>query len=127
MKNSGFFLILFSTAAFFISTSLISNVTPDEPEMPKDVKKVIEKSCFGCHNSDSKNEDAKEELDFKTLNDLSKVRKITKLRDIAEVIEEGEMPPKKFLENYPDRKLTEEDAELLTKWAKSEAAALIGD
>lgn len=127
MKNSGFFLILFSAAAFFISASFISNTSPDESEMPKDVKKIIKKSCFDCHNSDSKNEDAKEELDFKTFSELSKVRKITKLRDIAEVIEEGEMPPQKFLENYPDKKLTEEDAELLTKWAKNEASALIGD
>jgi hypothetical protein len=127
MKNSGFFLIIFSAAAFFISASFISNSSPDELEMPKEVKKVIEKSCFGCHNSDSQNEDAKEELDFKTLGELSKVRKITKYRDIAEVIEKGEMPPEKFLENYPERKLTEEDTKLLTEWAKNEAAALIGN
>ncbi|SHK00873.1 Haem-binding domain-containing protein [Tangfeifania diversioriginum] len=127
MKNSGFFLIIFSAAAFFISASFISNSSPDEPEMPKEVKKAIEKSCFGCHNTDSQNEDAKEELDFKTLGELSKVRKITKYRDIAEMIEEGEMPPKKFLENYPDKKLTEKETKLLTEWAKNEAAALIGN
>lgn len=125
MKNVGFFLILFSAAAFFISASFISNTSPDEPEMPKDVKKVIEKSCFGCHNSDSKNEDAKEELDFKKLDGLKKVKKITTLREIAEVIEEGEMPPSKFLEKYPERKLSEKEKATLVEWAKKKSEALI--
>ncbi|MFW6310316.1 MAG: heme-binding domain-containing protein, partial [Prolixibacteraceae bacterium] len=94
-------------------------------EMPAKVKAVVEKSCYGCHNTDSKNEDAREELDFKTLGDLKAFKKIGTLRDIAEVLEEGEMPPKKFLEKYPERTPTEEEQKLLADWVKKEAQQLI--
>ena len=94
-------------------------------EMPANVKAVVEKSCYGCHHTDSRNEDAKEELDFKTLGDLKVFKKIGALRDIAEVIEEEEMPPKKFLENYPERAPSEEEQKLLADWVKKEAQRLI--
>jgi hypothetical protein len=127
MKKYGFFLLLFAMAAFLISSTLISNYSHSPEGLPDDINKIVEKSCYGCHNTDSKNEDAKEELDFNTLSDLKKVKKITTLRDIAEVLEEGEMPPEKFLEKYPDRKPTEKAKATLIKWAKKESEALIGN
>lgn len=126
MKKYGFFLLLFAMAAFLISGTLISN-SSQSPGLPEDINKIVEKSCYGCHNTDSQNEDAKEELDFNTLNDLRKVKKITTLREIAEVLEKGEMPPKKMLEKYPDRKPTEEEIAAMIKWAKKESEALIGN
>ena len=93
--------------------------------MPENVKAIVEKSCFGCHNTDSRNEDAKEDLDFKTFDKLSKIKKIGKLKHIIETVEEAKMPPKKFLEKYPDKKLTADEAKILTEWAKNEAASLI--
>lgn len=127
MKRYGFFLMLFAAAAFLISASLISKSSQSPEGLPDEISKIVEKSCYGCHNTDSKNEDAKEDLDFNTLNDLKKVKKITTLRDIAEVMEKDEMPPKKFLENYPDRKPTEKEKATLMKWAQKESEALIGN
>jgi len=127
MKKYGFFLLFFAMAAFLISATLISNSSRSPEGLPDDISKIVENSCYGCHNTDSKNEDAKEELDFNTLNDLKKVKKITTLRDIAEVLEENEMPPKKFLEKYPDKKPTEKEKATLIKWAKKESEALIGN
>ena len=120
-------------AALFLVLMVVSNSpkasdkTPaNEPiPMPENVKAIIDKSCFGCHNTDSRNEDAKEELDFKMLGDLSLVKKIGALNHIGEVVEENKMPPKKFLERYPDRKLSDEETKILTDWVKKEAAALI--
>lgn len=108
-----------------INASEKTEVNENEMKMPENVKAVVEKSCFGCHNTDSRNEDAKEDLDFKTLNDLSLIKKIGTLRDIAEVVEEDEMPPKKFLERYPDRAATDEEKEMLVTWVKKEAQKLI--
>lgn len=93
--------------------------------MPENVKAIVDKSCFGCHNTDSRNDDAKEKLDFKAWDELSLVKKIGTLNHIGEVVEEDKMPPKKFLERYPDRKLSEEETKILTDWVKKEAAALI--
>ncbi|QGY42509.1 hypothetical protein GM418_02220 [Maribellus comscasis] len=127
MKKLGIPAAIFLAFLFISSTLDASDKTPvrGELNMPENIKTIVDKSCFGCHNTDSRNEDAKEELDFKTFDSLSKVKKIGALRHIAEVIEEGEMPPKRFLERFPERKLTEEEAKTLTEWVKKEASALI--
>lgn len=127
MKKLKLFAGLFLTFMFASSILFAADKTPvkGELKMPENVKAIVDKSCFGCHNTDSRNEDAKEELDFKTFDGLSKIKKIGAYRHIAEVIEEGEMPPKRFLERFPDRKLTDEEATILTEWVKKEANALI--
>lgn len=118
------FLILF----LFGSLLAFSTEKPAKAhiqKLPENVKAIIDKSCIGCHNTDSKNEDAKEELDFKKLDGLSEMKKISAYKHIGETVEENEMPPKKFLENRPEKKLTNEEKEILIKWAKKEAEALV--
>ena len=127
MKKLKHFTVSFLTLLFASSVLLASEKTPVRGEltMPENIKAIVDRSCFGCHNTDSRNEDAKEELDFKTLADLSTVQQIGALRHISEVLEENEMPPKQFLERFPDRALSEEESKLLAEWVKKEAAALI--
>lgn len=96
------------------------------PVMPDHVKAIIDKSCFGCHNTGSQNEDAKKELDFKKLDSLTMVKKIGTLKSIGETVEKGEMPPKRFLERNPDKKLTDAEVKILTEWVKSESKAMLG-
>ncbi|MEN8115804.1 MAG: heme-binding domain-containing protein [Bacteroidota bacterium] len=121
-------LSVFVALLFAVSLMATASEKPGKThldKMPDDVKAVIEKSCFGCHNTGSKNEDAKEALDFKKLDKLSKIQKIGAYKKIGDTIEEGEMPPKKFLEKYPDRKLTDKEKKLLIEWSKKEAEALV--
>jgi uncharacterized membrane protein len=92
--------------------------------MPDNVKAIIEKSCIGCHNTDSKNDDAKEDLDFKKFDTLSKQQMIHALKEIGEALEENEMPPAKFLEKYPEKKLTDAEKKELLDWANSESKSL---
>lgn len=127
MKQTKFFLSLLVTALFVISATASEKEDQKkfETTMPDNVVAVVEKSCFGCHNTDSRNDDAKEELDFKTLNDLNPIKKIGTYRDIAEMLEEDKMPPKKFLEKYPDRAPTSKEEKLLHDWVKKEAQRLI--
>ena len=120
-------LAMLLVGSIILNASFKSSPPESEMQMPENIKKIIDQSCFQCHNIDSKNDKAKEALDFKSFNELGKVRKITKLRDMAEVVEKGEMPPKKFLENNPDKKLTKEQVKVLADWAKKEASALIGN
>ena len=121
---SGLFVVLFITTVS-LNASEKSDPKKFEYDMPENVRAVVENSCFGCHNSDSRNEDARDELDFKTLNDLKAFKKIGTLRDIAEVMEEDEMPPKKFLEKYPERAPSEAEEKLLSDWVKKESQRLI--
>lgn len=113
----------------FLSIGLLNaSVNPTEtktPAVPDNVKAIIEKSCFGCHNTDSKNDKAKEKLDLKTFDALGKKEMIHALGEIAETVEENEMPPAKFLEKFPDKKLTDAEKKILIDWAKNEGKALM--
>lgn len=128
MKKIMFPAFVFATfifGAFILNTSFKDAPEISEKELPEQVKSIIDQSCFQCHNADSQNEKAREALDFKSLDGLSKVKKITALKEIAEVVEKGEMPPKKFLERYPDKNLTEEQTKILSDWSKKEIDALL--
>jgi len=127
MKNkrliSGFlFLFLFASLVIVASDKPTKE---DTPKLPDNVKMIIDKSCFACHNSDSRNEDAISKKDFKKLASLSMIKKISAYKHIGDVVEKNEMPPKKFLENKPEKKLTDKEKEILISWAKKEAEALV--
>lgn len=88
--------------------------------LPADVAKVVEKSCFGCHNTESRNDEAKEKLNFSSLENLNPMQKIGKVKAIYDEVEKGGMPPQRFLERFPDRKLSDAEAKILKDWAKKE-------
>lgn len=119
------FFILTIIAGIGLSYSRNASPIQSQINMPDNIKAVIDKSCYGCHSTESTDRKAKEALNFNTMNELSRVRKITKLRGIAESVNKGEMPPKKFIEQYPDRKLTPEEEKALLKWTKGEIDAII--
>jgi hypothetical protein len=126
MKNKLTLLVLIACGFGLLSLNM-SRLETNVPSvgMPENVKAAIDKSCFGCHNTASQNVKAKEKLDFSTLNTLSKALQIAKYRGINETIQKGMMPPKKFLENNPDKKLTAEEIKLVTKWADKEVKKLM--
>lgn len=88
---------------------------------PDDIQEILDQSCYGCHNSESKNDKGKKKLMFDKIPELSKAKVVAKLGDIAEVIEKNEMPPEIFLEKFPDNALTEDQAKRLKEWAESTA------
>ena len=51
---------------------------------------------------------------------LTRSQKANKLDDIEEVVSEDEMPPKKFLEKEPGKKLTPAEKRILETWADGE-------
>jgi len=112
--------------AFILNTAYKNAPAVSEKELPEQVKSIIDHSCFQCHNADSQNEKGREALDFNEIEELGKVKKITTIKKIAEVVEKGEMPPKRFLEKFPDKKLTDEQAKILTDWSKKEIDSLLG-
>jgi uncharacterized membrane protein len=117
-------LILF----FTVSSTLFAGNKPDNgtsSKLPENVNAIIQKSCYGCHNTDSRNEDAKEKLDFKKVDGLSVMKQISAFKHIGEAVDENEMPPKKFLEKRPEKKLTDEEKQILIAWAKKEAETLV--
>lgn len=132
MKNKTIFpiLILAVTTIGFVS---LSAMLPQQEEtkkklelgFPENVDKIMENSCYGCHTNGARSEKALNKLNFSNWNESSTGKKIHTLDEISEVIVEGTMPPEKFLERFPDKKLTKEQAEILKIWAKKEGESLM--
>jgi len=123
MKN--LFLILFLTAAGIFTMSFTNETlvaTPDGDtsfEVPEDVQVILDKSCYMCHNSDSKSTKGKMKLDFDKLSTLKDSKLVGKMMKISKTVKNGKMPKKSFIEKYPDKALTTEESERLTSWADS--------
>ncbi|EAZ80852.1 heme-binding domain-containing protein [Algoriphagus machipongonensis] len=87
------------------------------PKLPTEVKAVVEQKCYGCHNEEAKNDKGKEKLDWDKFEDSKKSKQFATMSKISEVLEEGEMPPKKFLEFKPEGALTDEEKTILLDWS----------
>jgi len=121
-------VVLFvSLTAFSLIKSNHAILPPDEDAIviPEAISNIFDKSCLGCHNSESSNDKAKEKLLIDKLPGLSKVKIVSKLDKILETVENNEMPPEKFLAKYPDKALTAEEAKQLRTWASSTSDSLL--
>jgi len=94
-------------------------------EYPEAVKKVIDSKCLGCHSPEGRSEKAKEKLLWTDLLGLEKSVQVSKLDKIVEVLDKGEMPPKKMLEMHPEAKISAEDSKILRDWAVANSDALM--
>lgn len=93
-----------------------SELTDDS--FPEDVQKVFKVHCNDCHTSASKNVKSKGKLNFDKWDGLSMMKKTGKLNDIAKVVSEKKMPPEKYVNKNPDKKLSDEQIKLVTDWAQ---------
>ena len=95
-------------------------------QIPEHIQKIFEKSCYGCHNSNSKGKKSKMKFNIDKMTNgkyfqkkiASKLRKISKL--VNDTNEKKMMPPKKFLNHYPDKALSDDDKKAITEWANSQ-------
>jgi len=103
----------------------MNEVNLEKIDMPENVKAIVDNKCYGCHNAESQNDKAKEKLQWDQMEQLSKSKLVSTFSDIEEVLDEGKMPPEKFLEKRPEKKLTDEEKEILKSWAVSTAENLM--
>ena len=123
MKKGGIWITL-SGIAFIVFQSF-SIMSLQEQQIPDDVNEVLQTSCFGCHNNEAGSKDAREAFNLETWNEYRLTKKIGLLGEISEVVQEGKMPPARFLESNPDRKLTEAQKKLIIEWAEKESRNLM--
>ena len=111
-------------------------------EIPKEVSQIIKTSCYDCHSNETVYPwysyvapvsflvgdhvvEGREELNFSEWNTMTTKRKLHKLEEIGEEVEEGEMPMIMYPITHPEASLSESDRELLINWAKEFAETLI--
>ena len=103
-------------------------------QAPDDVMAVLKESCWDCHSNETKwpwysriapfsweiaeeVEHGRKELNFSTFGSYSPGKKAHKIEEMWEEVEEGEMPPSKYLLLHSDAKLTDSDRNILKAWA----------
>jgi mono/diheme cytochrome c family protein len=119
--------IVFTISAFRSTSTFTQEKAPAKTafEIPEDVNKILDKSCFGCHNVDAQSEDARDALLIDKLSDLKTHKLVAKLDEIASVVQDGDMPPSKFLKKYPEKTLTADESKKLSEWALQAAENLM--
>jgi hypothetical protein len=98
-----------------------------------EVGTILQTSCFDCHSNYTNYpwytniqpigwwlnhhvDEGKEELNFSEFETYSLKRKLHKLEEIKEMVEEGEMPLSSYTLIHGDTKLSPEQKEILYKW-----------
>lgn len=133
MKRFGILFVIsaFVVAVFIQMNSIrstkvaLESTTLEDYKFPKKVQAVIDKSCYGCHSENGKSDDAKDALRWDKMHEYDKAKLVSVMDEIIEVLEEKEMPPKKFLEKKPEVAPTEKESKALMNWAEKEADKLL--
>jgi hypothetical protein len=109
---------------FLFFQSFLSN-TVRQDGIPEDVATILKTSCYDCHFTGSKAEKALNKINYDHWDEYKLIKKIDLLGDIGEMLEEGKMPPEKYLENNPGARLSDTQKKVLMDWAREESEALM--
>ena len=120
-------LMLALTGGLFLFFQSFQSDPVSEAEFPDEVSKLLVSACYDCHTTGAKAEDAVKALDFKEWDKYRLTKQVALLGDICKMLEEGKMPPKKYLEYKPDRKLSEAEKKMICDWTKKESEKLMGE
>ena len=110
-------------------------------DLPKNIEKMLRSTCYDCHSNETiypwyayiapvsflVNQDTKEgrqELNFSKWEELDNLEKAEMLEEIAEEVEEGEMPMKIYPITHPNARLSDADRESIEQWALKTASEL---
>lgn len=91
---------------------------------PASTAKIIRNSCYDCHSNESKYpwysnvqpfawfledhiKEGRKELNFSTFATYDKKRQVKKMKESAQMVENGEMPLDSYLLAHPEAQLTE--------------------
>jgi len=133
------FIILFAIAQFFNPQKNEYTSIPESDfilnEKPsQQITSIIKESCYDCHSNNTNYpwydritpvnfwlkghiKGAKEELNFSEWKLYSAKKKVHKLDEFIEVLENNEMPLSSYTLMHSETKLTDDETKLLINWA----------
>jgi len=123
MKKQLFLLL--ATGILFLFFQSFRPEPLSESAIPDEISSILENSCYDCHSAAKGSEKPLKAVDFEQWDQYRLTRQIGLLGDIGKVLEEGKMPPGKYLEKNPDVKLSEAQQKLLSDWTRQEADKLM--
>jgi hypothetical protein len=114
-------VILVAVGVLFLAFQSFRPDRVSGPVLPEDVTSILKTSCFTCHTTGGNAEKALEAVNFEDWDSYRLTKKVSILGEMTEVLEEGKMPPAKFLERNPEAALSDAQREFLVDWAKQES------
>ncbi len=149
LKYLAYGLLLALVISQFIPTELpennsdLSNDIVVTEQAPDEVKIILRKACYDCHSNQTvypwysqvapvswlvakDTREARDELNFSDWAELSKRKKIKILNEMAEEVEEKNMPMKIYTVIHRDAALTDEEISTLISWTKSRSDNILG-
>jgi hypothetical protein len=109
--------------------------------LPDSVEVLLAAACYDCHSNNSRYpwfdqvapvswfvayhiRGGKRHLNFDTYDDYTVKRKVKRLKDIAETLENGTMPLSTYTDVHKDARLSPEQKKMLIDWAESLAKSI---
>jgi hypothetical protein len=140
-KGSIFIILLLLIAVQFVGVEKNQAVADGEHSlftsglMPEEVHNILKTSCYDCHSDyttypwysriqpvgfwlNNHVNEGKQHLNFSQFNTYTLKRKLHKLDEVIETIEENEMPLKSYTWIHGDAKLSYAQKEILKTWVK---------
>ena len=145
-------ILLFLLGIFILIQLVPSNrpdVIADNPSdiivnntIPSNIQSMLRTSCYDCHSNETiypwyayvapvsflvskDTREGRRELNFSEWEKLDADEKAEMLEEIAEEVEEGEMPMKIYPITHPKAKLSDENREEIENWALLMAQSLV--
>jgi cytochrome c5 len=90
----------------------------DSSAVPPAVHKIMVSSCLACHGLGGKSM-ALSHVKMAEWDSYSPEKQASKAEDMCKMVTKGKMPPKGFLKDHPDAKLTQEQITTICNWSES--------
>jgi len=104
-----------------------------EIEAPAPVKEILRRSCYDCHSNEtvwpwysyiapaswlleSDVNEGRKELNFSEWNGYDEKRKLKKIKEIWEEVNEGEMPEWDYVIMHSEAGLSDADTQIIREW-----------
>ncbi len=144
MNGSRWLMILGAVVAVLVIIQIINIGVSDNPPVeqdlaaPPEVSQLLHRACYDCHSNETVwpwysrvapskwlvGHDVAEgrgELNFSTWNRYEPRRMARKVKEIADQVERGEMPPRLYTPMHPAARLTVEERQQIVAWARAYA------
>ena len=140
--------ILIGVAAVLVLIQLVPVDRSNPPAteklvMPDNVQQIMQRSCFDCHSNETvwpwysyvapvswlvkhDVEEGREHLNFSEWDKLNQKRKMKRLEEIVEEVEEGKMPMPIYLIMHGDAEVSAAELAVLREWTQQELGKLGG-
>ncbi len=119
-----------------LSKDLIAN-----NQIPENISNILKNSCYDCHSNRTNYpwyayiapvsflfvndvNEGREELNFSEWENRDKIKKAKALDEMAEEVEEGEMPMEIYLITHAKAKLSDKQRREFAEWAENYAESL---